>query len=131
LLDATLANDVKLTRTLLQAGVDPNVRNADGCPILVRLLGSVPRKIVKLLIEHGVDVNAPDKKNEFTPLMVGAMHQNVKLVQQLIPHAELNLKTKEGKTLLMDLDHLKSNDNKAMAIAWIFDQEAKKRAQKE
>lgn len=58
--DASQKNDLGLVKSLLDSGLDPNVRDENGMtPLHVASTGD-SLEIIKLLIERGADVNAKD-----------------------------------------------------------------------
>ena len=67
--NALYSADTSNLAILLNAGLDPNAPDEQGnAPILDACLNSC-YPTVKMLIEHGADINAMDKKYQFTPLM--------------------------------------------------------------
>ncbi len=67
--NALYSADTSNLAIFLNAGLDPNAPDEQGnAPILDACLNSC-YPTVKMLIEHGADINATDKKYQFTPLM--------------------------------------------------------------
>jgi WD40 repeat protein len=50
-----------LMKQLLLKGPDPNARNKDGTPVIVELSTGGHTELIKLLLDHGADINATDK----------------------------------------------------------------------
>ena len=103
--------DLKMVQTLLDYGADVNAesfRSGSGyTPIhfLSSRIGSSIRArllpdVVRLLLEHGVDVNGRNFQGE-TPLHIAAANGLVKVVRVLLEHgANVGAEDKKGKTPL-------------------------------
>lgn len=91
---------------LLVKGADPNVKDNDGVPVLVKAAELGYATSVRLLIEHKADVNARTVDG-LTALMVGSNYSDV-VEELLLGGADVTLKDKEGKTVLR---HVAENFN--------------------
>ena len=79
--------------------VNTNSENRDMTPLHLATLKQHP-KIVKMLIEHGADVNVKEK-NGLTPYMLCAVTDNVELAAELVSNgANTEEKDKQGNTPL-------------------------------
>lgn len=78
-------NDVRIARILLEAGADVDWRGTFVTPLYASVsIGPCCRNAVRLLIQHGVDVNLPGGKYG-TPLHVAAFdNENTEMMQLLI-----------------------------------------------
>jgi len=100
---------IEAVRLLLKCGADPNARNRDGYAALHSALDHKSKTagdIVKLLIDHGADVNqkvnAQPDENGYTPLHYACGNsRNVKAVRLLIESgADVNAIAENGYTPL-------------------------------
>ena len=81
---AAVNGHIELCKLLLQYGADPN-DSFDGNPILSFVLGESKFEVVKLLIDHGVDINATNGRNR-TALLEASKIGHKDLVAYLIEH---------------------------------------------
>jgi hypothetical protein len=101
-----------MVQELLKYKADVNVgRGADGTPLHfasrgVQLSGKAPTSslllsnIARLLLEHGADINARDKRR-FTPLHVAVEAGRVEVVRVLLEHgADVGAEDYQGRTAL-------------------------------
>lgn len=97
--------EVEETRILLEHGADwKHCSNAQNCAWLTAAEVNRPQ-LLKLLIEHGADVNAP--LHGTTPLAAAATGGNVKATRFLLSQgANSNIKTGSKRTLLADVTEL-------------------------
>lgn len=77
-----------LALTLMELGADPNVRNSFGHSALSEAARGCHLDVVKLLVAHGADVNAPDVRRlgGYTPLMYAAAHGCPGMCEYLLSH---------------------------------------------
>ena len=113
-----LRGEVEVVRLLVEHGADVNAQDNDGYTALLAaavsgavsgampgavLLGPVELvkvEIVRLLVEHGADVNAQDNDG-YTALLVAAMLGDVEVVRLLVEHgADVNAQDNDGRTAL-------------------------------
>jgi hypothetical protein len=66
---ATKLNDPEILRTLLEAGADPNLK-ISGSPVAFAWVNIMPVANLRLLAQHGADLNAVDQSG--TPLILSA-----------------------------------------------------------
>ncbi len=86
LIDAILAKDSTTIAQLLDAGINPNLSDSTGDPILKSIIldkTSESVDIIALLIEHGADVNLPDREGNAL-LPIAAREGQVEVVQLLL-----------------------------------------------
>jgi len=125
LLKAVVDSDVENVRALLERGVSANARfkSKDGKDELTILMFSVSRdiviakmteyvwggrkgndrdiEIVKLLLDHGADVNAQDKKSGVTALMLSVLTGQYEMAKILLEKgADADAKAADGGTAL-------------------------------
>lgn len=99
LLHAASSYDYDGVKQALDDGADP--RNSKLCHVLISPAYEVMIDMIKLLLEHGADVNGADGDG-FTALMCAAYKGSSELVNILIDHgADPNMKTRhDGATAL-------------------------------
>jgi len=85
---------------LLNYGIDPNQRTADGsCLLTMAAFNDSPEQL-KLLIDHGANLNAQDDEGN-TALMVAIYQNRQKAITFLInAGADLNIQNKSGESAL-------------------------------
>ena len=67
---ATLFSDAEAVELLLQDGADPNQADASGATALMWAVSDIDK--VRLLIDHGADINARSDGLDLTPLLIAA-----------------------------------------------------------
>jgi len=83
LMMAALFGEADSVKLLLDRGADPNVANAVGATPLMWAIPNLAK--VKLLVEHGANVNARSTNLERTPLLVAAsVPGTVEILQLLV-----------------------------------------------
>lgn len=90
LFNAIDRHDVKQVAALLSAGADPNAVLAD--PPGWRPLGAAIEElefggaieVIRLLIRHGADVNAPYIGSKLTPLHAAMFNENMEVIEMLL-----------------------------------------------
>ncbi len=105
--DLALEKDnASLVEAMLQSDLDPNTYNHHSIPFLSRAAMHNSLKSMKLLIKYGADINAPERVDEWTPLIFAARGMspdtgNVEAVRMLLAHgANVHTKDDAGKTAL-------------------------------
>src|SRR5688500_14109128 len=99
---AVLGNDAAEVRRLLNSGADPNEARFIGASTLVSSLMQQNAEIARLLIDRGVNINAPDPAGT-TPLMWAAGFEtpDTSVVQELLRRgADVNASNKYNDTAL-------------------------------
>ena len=97
--EATWKNNISLAKTLLERGVDPNVREDRSGE--TPLYHARSQEFIELLIAHKADVNIQNK-NGLTPLQVTKSRA---LAEVLVNHgANVNLRDNKGRTALYNPD---------------------------
>jgi hypothetical protein len=98
-LEAIEKNDIPRLEGLVRRGMNVNLRQPGGVPLLSK---ADKPELVKWLLDHGADVNAADEKG-ITPLMEAARGGRTEILEQLIAaKAELDRRSSEyDSTALM------------------------------
>jgi len=87
---------------LNQSKIDVNVRDISGITALMCASARGYDEIVKMLINHGADVNNRDIQQQFSALMCAAENGHEKVVRILLEHgADVNAQGNKGQTALM------------------------------
>ncbi len=92
----------KCLRVLVNCGIDINVKDKDGCTLLLIAARAGNSKAVDFLLKNGADVevNAQSKKG-LTALNFATINGDVESLQLLLQHgAKLDLQTQNGLTAL-------------------------------
>lgn len=100
---AAYKNDERPARLLLEAGVDPNVKDLDGITPLQWAAVSGGDKVAVVLLEHGADPNNVDNFNN-TALLSTIKANRHKILDLLVHHgASLKSPLASGGTILHDI----------------------------
>jgi ankyrin repeat protein len=96
LMAATLYAGADCLKLLLDRGADPNGANSAGATPLMWAIPNLAK--VKLLVEHGADVNARSANLQRTPLLVAASYPgDVEILRLLVSKgADIHAKDKSG-----------------------------------
>ena len=96
LMAAALYAGADCVKLLLDRGANPNGRNAAGATPLLWAIPNLAK--VKLLVEHGADVNARSANLQRTPLLVAASYPGAAEVLRLLlsKGADIHAKDKSG-----------------------------------
>ena len=101
LMEAAGSNQIGTVKLLLEDGADPQAMDPDGATALIYAVGesnTIP--LLKLLIHHGLNVNAQPKHGE-NALQTAADHGYFESVKFLLAHGtHVNAKDDSGKTAL-------------------------------
>ena len=95
-----------MTRLLLEAGADPNLRDEFASTPLLEAAQRGCAQIVRLLLAAGAD---PDcvSRDLFTPLIHAATNSHAEIVRSLVDAgADINRRNMYGSTALMCARHL-------------------------
>lgn len=102
LVEAIEEGDIGCVQLFLRAGFSPNLTNKSGVPLICLATRKAHNSIVKLLAEHGADVNLKSRDRENTALMDAAAEGNLDLLATLIRlGADLNQVSRNGQTALV------------------------------
>jgi hypothetical protein len=98
---AASEGNLEMMRLLLDLGASPNLpAGHHHWPPILHAVHKDRAAAVRLLVEHGADVNATTK-TAFTPLMMAAVYGNAEMVKLLLSvGADPNLKSRTGATAL-------------------------------
>ena len=114
LFEAIDKQDVTRVSELLKQGADPNVFNTEwpGYTPLQMAVSELEHgasfKMAELLLEYGADINAWDKSNDLTPLLIAIFSQNDKAIGALLAGgADPNVRSGDGDSPLRWLVHEK------------------------
>ena len=95
-----VAGDVSSVELFIAAGMDLNAQDNDGYTALMLAAEGGYVEMVRLLVEHGVDVNA--QYYGYTALMLAAEGGHVEVARFLVEHgADVNAPNEYGDTALM------------------------------
>ena len=81
---AAKSDDASEVKSLLKKGVNPNIVDANGSPMLVLATREKSLKVIDILLgDQNIDVDLSDKNGE-TPLMMASIDGNLPLVKTLV-----------------------------------------------
>jgi len=87
---------------LNQSKIDVNIRDVTGITALMCASARGYDEVVKMLVNHGADVNNRDIQQQFSALMCAAQYGHEKVVRILLEHgADVNAQGNKGQTALM------------------------------
>ena len=96
---AAYHGELQKVRDLLQKGANPDARDSFGGTALHAAMFQKNMEVVKVLLEHGCDINAQGTGNGYTPLHDAVWSDNEEAVNLLLDKgAKTNLKGKDGLT---------------------------------
>ncbi|MBR0315356.1 MAG: ankyrin repeat domain-containing protein [Synergistaceae bacterium] len=100
LMNAIKCRNIRVIKTLIDAGVDVNAKDIIGCSALNMVLQHDDIKIMNILIKAGADVNNKDKEG-YTVLIRAVHYNNIDAVNILLgAGADVNVKNNIGETAL-------------------------------
>ena len=100
LMNAIKCRNIRVIKTLIDAGVDVNAKDIIGCSALNMALQHDDIKIMNILIKAGADVNNKDKEG-YTVLIRAVHYNNIDAVNVLLgAGADVNVKNNIGETAL-------------------------------
>lgn len=98
---AAYDGDEELVKKIIATKPDPDARDSSGGTALHAAMFQKNIKIVKLLLDYGLDVNAIGPKNGYTPLHDAVWGNNPEAAKLLMERgAKTDIKNKEGQTPL-------------------------------
>jgi ankyrin repeat protein len=93
-------NDLRRIKLLLENEIDVNIKNTQGQTPLIKAILLNSQSIVRLLIQHGADVNL--RANGITPLMLAAQKGLPYITVILIKaNADINAQASDGMSIAM------------------------------
>jgi uncharacterized protein len=96
---AAYRGELQKVRDLLQEGANPDARDSFGGTALHAAMFQKNMEVVKVLLDHGCDINAQGTGNGYTPLHDAVWSDNGEAVNLLLDRgARTNLKGKDGLT---------------------------------
>jgi ankyrin repeat protein len=102
--------DMAAIRSLLAAGIDPNVKDDEGRTALIAAAAGGQTEIVKLLLEKGAEVNARNQQGETALFVASGIGEGAEMVKELIKRgADINIET-GGMTPLMNAASRRQTD---------------------
>jgi ankyrin repeat protein len=119
---ASSSGDTSIIGLFIRYGLNPNDTLSFGDYPIIAAINYRQFDAVKMLVEHGANVNAQPNSFSFldiSPLMFAALSNDKKSFYYLLEHgADTNLKNKKGYTALMMLQQC-DNDDPEMTLALI------------
>jgi ankyrin repeat protein len=107
LIEAASGKDLKIVKTLLDKGANPNARDSDGRTVLILAATRRRTDVVEFLIREGADLNAKGKHGETALMSVMTLRSDLidfRLAKLLLDGgAEVDARDKDGCTALMYL----------------------------
>lgn len=92
----------EICQLFLDGGMDTNVRDYDGTPMLNIAVRSDNYELTEWLIENGADINTESEDRGYTPVMDAVWRGNEKITRFMISKgADLNTICKEGQSNLV------------------------------
>lgn len=92
----------EICQMFLDGGMDTNVRDYDGTPMLNLAVRSDNYELAEWLIENGAHINTESEDRGYTPVMDAVWRGNEKITQLMISKgADLNTICKEGQSNLV------------------------------
>jgi len=96
---AAYNGDIQTVRVILKDKINPDERDSFGGTALHAAMFQDNMKIVELLIDAGLDVNAQGTYNKYTPLHDAVWANNLTAAKLLIKYgAKTNIKSRDGLT---------------------------------
>jgi len=101
-INAVRAQDIETVETLIQAGVDPNIRAVSSSPALVYAANDGDVRIVEMLIKAGADPNCRGIHGGTPPLCFAVNQGHAEIVKALLrAGADPNMQCDDGTTCLL------------------------------
>jgi len=122
-MDAAQYGKKQLVERFIQAGINVNIKNEFGEPVLsIAIPTRSAIEIIKLLLAHEADINARyEQFYNSTPLMLAIEAHRPEVIKFLIDHgADVTLKNIDGKTAL----HLIAQSNQSDIAQMLIDRGA-------
>ncbi|MGI5172182.1 ankyrin repeat domain-containing protein [Treponema sp. OMZ 840] len=94
--------DLDTSKLFLKAGMDVNIRDSAGTPMLSIAARSNKEPLVSWLIKKGADINAASEDRGYTPLMDAVWKNNYEIADILVKAgAQINTVAKDGQPLMV------------------------------
>lgn len=93
----------QVMEALLSEGADPDTRNGNGRPLLLRAVDMIKEQVIPLLLRHGADVDITDNDGN-TALLVAAQQGKVECAKNLLlGGADPNSANRKGQVAFMQM----------------------------
>jgi len=94
--------DASTARLFFRAGMDVNVRDAAGTPMLSVAVRAANMPLVAWLLKQGADINAVSEDRGYTALMDAVWKDNYEIAEALVKAgADINTVAKDGQPLMV------------------------------
>lgn len=118
LITASSIGDLRLVQTLLQEKkVEPNATNSGGWTAVMYAAHYGHYNVIRMLVDHGCDVNLREWTSQRTALMMAASNGHTRCVETLVTHgkARVELVDGNGKNAAYYATHYGHGNNKIIA----------------
>jgi len=116
--------DIDLVMLLIENGADIHDFDEEGVSIFEMAITYDNLKIVKYMIEHGIDVNKTQRRSRFTPLMAATCYGRVEVAKILIENGA-NKKATDSKGISV-IDFARKMNKKSILKLLDYDENAPK-----
>ena len=110
-LSAAFTGKLETINSYLENGGDVNVTDEKGCSALFLATNLDSVEVIKILLDHGANINVQTHTTKQTPLINAAYVGNLEVVKLLVEKgADINIKDMAGETALDAAKINKNND---------------------
>ena len=101
-IEAVEKGDVGSSELFLRAGFSPDLNNKKGVSVLCLAVRASHFGVVRILLDHGADVNLRSRDRDNTPLMDAAAEGNLEMVKELLARgSDLSGLSRNGQNSLV------------------------------